>query len=172
MKLKTLFETKIINYSDLQKAMIMSWGRILYLGYKQLPIGKGNKSELLKEIKFYFKAIEDGDEDEILDFEEWFQEGCPVKENGVRTFLLTKDLLDEIFQSCETEISEPLVVAKFGKRTSTAERWTSVTTDINTDVYNRLGDKNVYTLPVGTKVIFTNDLADKDEIIINNKYLK
>lgn len=168
MKLTELFliESNYKNgYSKIQYAMIRLWGGILYLEYDNLPSGSGNLKAISEDIDDYLDALEQHDEDLIEELEEWFQEGAYKNDKAC----LTKTLYDEIMHSAEREIDSELIVYKSGNKTGDSDRWKSFTTD--KDGYSHLGNQTTYILPKGTKVIYADGIADKNEIIIHSKNL-
>lgn len=133
-------------------------GDILYLDYDHLPRGKSSRAELRPHLSDYVE----GDRAEQEELADWFQEGAPLK-GGKHVF--TKDILDDIFHSCEKTLTEELVVYKSGERTHSGDRWISTST--LKGAYKDLGKEVKITLPKGAKVIFADGIADDHEVIIN-----
>ena len=168
MKLSELFESLYANkwgYSKIQFAAIRLWGGVLYLDYDSLPLGQGNLDQFSVEVNDYLSALKSNDEDAIVEFEEWCQEGA--KKGGKS--LLTKQVFDSILHSAERTIDKEIVIFKSGKKNHTSDRWISTT--LAKGRYSDLGDEQQYTLPVGTKVIFADGIADEDEVIIHTSKL-
>lgn len=152
-------------YDSNQFTMIKLWGALLYLGYDNLPGGPGYLNELKPHLLKYLQALEDEDDDEREELNDWFDEGA--KMNGKA--LLTKNLVDKVFHSCEKEIDEELIVYKSGEKTHKDDRWISTST--KKGQYKSYGPEVEYKLPIGTKVIFADGIADKNEVIINTSEL-
>jgi hypothetical protein len=152
-------------YDKFQYAMIKMWGGVLYLDYEYLPRGQGNIKNLEAEVNEYLDAHKRNDLESVQDLEEWFQDGA--KRNGKVFF--TQDMLDDVLHSAETAITAPITVYKSGEKTHKNDRWISTTLD--SDQYKHMGKEQKYDLPVGTKVVFADGIADKNEVIIHTSEL-
>lgn len=142
-------------------------GFFLYMDYDYLPSGSGDIKELNNQIEYYIELINKNDEEEILDFDDWVQEGMSI--NGKK--ILTKNLYDKIMKSAQYSIKTPLTVYKTGINNNNKKRWISTT--LNKGLYkNWEGEEQEYVLPKGTKVIHADGIADNKEVIIHSTELK
>lgn len=169
-------------YTTLQKFAIMLWGGLGYLD-ANYPDSIPNESTALKtimpDIEEYIdlKSAQDSDADDIG---EWFMEGAP--KNGKQYF--SKNLFYSLLDSAQTTLTEPLTVRKFftnkneyatnekamARLARDKNRYGSWTTQ---EVDNYFGNaKNEamveVTMPVGSKVILADGLADVGEVIIKS----
>jgi hypothetical protein len=158
-------------YDTVQSCLVHAWGGTLYLDYDGLPSGSGDKNQLLRHLeKDYVRAVENDDQETLMDLQEWLGEGAPLKLGSQRReYLLTKQLCDIIYTSCLKPLDKDLVIYKSGDGKNSG-RWISVT--INKGQYLDYGEEKEYTLTKGTKVIFTEGLCDDGELIINSSVLK
>lgn len=155
-----LFESNEINkYSDYERGIIKAWGHVLYLGYHHLP----NKLRIVSEKMFketFLDYYKNSDNDE--DFQEWMADGPPTI-NGVALFDKNKLKGEFVKMSNKTKLKKDLLVYR-SSYDNNYVGWNSFTTNEKTNYGN---NKNTYKLPKGFPVIFTNGLADYDEVILN-----
>ena len=159
-----------MNYSELQRFMIIAWGELLYLDYDSLPNGtlsEDRRRELEIEVHEFMSSSDD-----IDDIGEWIAEGMPMRDPAnKRYYLLPKTIVDEVLESAETVLTDDLIVYKTGNGKLQSHRWISTT--MNKGAYSFINGEEVqYTLRPGDKVIFANGLADRNEVILNSVYLK
>ena len=158
--------THLSSLTDVQKFCIRMWGGILYMEYDYLSSGPDKSNRLGPLVKEYNDLVKADDEEGLEDFEEWVQEGA--SRGGVP--LLTKKTYDTVMNSASVKIPEELIVYKSGDDGMPKnDRWISTCTIKGQ--YSDYGKETKYVLPKGTPVIFTHGLADRDEVIINTKYL-
>lgn len=150
------------DYAFIQRWAIEIWGKTMYLEYDNLPEGLAYLHEFERELKLAIR--EDPDE-----AEEWAVEGARV--NGRP--LLTRNLYDMILSTCQTKLSEPLVVYKTGPEILETKRYGWVSCSTTSGGYEHLGPKiSEFRLSEGDKVIWAFDLADRNEVIVHSRYLK
>lgn len=159
MRFDELYESD--QYTKLQKFMITMWGRYLFLEYTNYD-NTNIKSGIEKAIDNY-NNIEKTDHMEAATY----ASKLANPESGI----FSKQLIDEILHSCETVINKELTLYRAG--TLYDDGWSSFSdTEIKKPFfYDEVGKMQKIILPIGSKVIFTNGLADKHEIIVHNSEL-
>jgi hypothetical protein len=156
-------------YNLLQWGCIKLWGGVLYLDYPHLPRGPGNLSFVENAFRDLARDVKEGNDEEVDDFNEWAQEGMKTKGNKAPN--LTKELYDKIMRTAERETTKPLTLHREGKIFDNG--WTSTSlTSRKAGVGDSGTEQHTFEIPVGTKVIFADGIADKDEVIVDSAILK
>lgn len=149
-------------YEDWEMGIIKAWGHLLYLAFHSVP-WKIEKHRLvsIQDFKKEFREYLNNSEDE--DLQEWMAESPPSYDGG-RIFLYDGERMNSaLFNIAEkTRLTKPLIVYRY--ETVEGSGWNSFTT--NPDLRYG-GDEKKYSLQVGTPVIFTDGLADRDEVIVH-----
>ena len=158
MKISELLES---SHTELQKFMITMWGRYLFLSYAYLPKSGGDLAELQNLIVKYDEASKTMPHLKLAIFAE---EIC-------NSPALSKSIVDEILHSCETTTMSDLVLYRAG--TLHKDGWSSFSDSMidKPFFYDEAGPLNKITLSKGSKIISTNGLADKHEVIVHNDNL-
>jgi hypothetical protein len=152
-------------YENWEKGVIKAWGQLLYLSYHNIP------NTILKIVdekttkKVFEEYYEQADSDE--DLQDWMSDEPPTMNKGFAVF--DKNRISQMMSSIanKTKLEEPLTVYRYDD-TSYENGWNSYTTNINDAVYaGKTRTMASYILPVGYPVIFADDIADKDEVIVN-----
>ncbi len=150
-------------YQDWELGIIKAWGDLLYLAYHIVP-QKISEDRLVSKKDFrneFVNYLYNSEEDE--DIVDWMSEAPPTYDRGKKA-LYDKNRMSEVLFGIarQTKITEPLIVYRYEE--NEGEGWNSFTLNPSSSYE---GDVKSYRLPEGTPVIFTGDLADKDEVIVH-----
>lgn len=156
-----LTEAKSDTYENWEKGVIKAWGELMYLGFHSVPKRLDNLSsfsDFRNEFDDYFRNSEDDE-----DLRDWMS-GTPPTYAGGKESLYDKERMEDVLSEIanKTKLKKPLVVYRFEEKEM--EGWNSYTTDPSKSYR---GKRRSYLLPVGKPVIFTEGLADEDEVIVH-----
>lgn len=162
IKLYENFNQEQSKYEDWEKGIIMAWGHVLYISFHSVPntIQKIVSVDQTKQVfREYFNEAE-ADED----MQDWMSDAPPTMNKGYAVY--DKDRLSDMMTGManKTKIKTPLLVYRTGEDFPSG--WNSYTINKDNDMYGEF-KKQGYELPIGYPVIFADDIADKDEVILN-----
>lgn len=150
------------DYIPWEKGLILAWGTLLYLGYHSLPENSNKVSNSLfkSTMEEYWRL--DKYSEEFEDMSDWFTELPPRFKDGTTLFDKgrLRDSFEAIAQKYPTET--PLTLYRTSREAEAGIN--SYTTEKGQ--YSNLGYKErEYLLPIGTKVIWADGIADDNEVI-------
>ena len=153
-----------VDYLPWEKGLILAWGNLLYLGYHSLPENSKKVSDSLfkSTMEDYWRL--DKDSEEFEDMSDWFSDTPPRLNDG--TPLFDKGRLRDSFEVIAQKYpaKTPLTLYRTSREAETGIN--SYTTEKGQ--YSNLGYKErEYLLPIGTKVIWADGIADDNEVIWN-----
>jgi len=152
----------INKYNDWEKGVIMAWGHVLYLGYHDVKQSISKIVSMEETKKVFLDYYNESDSDE--DMQDWMSDGPPTMNGGYAVF--DKNRLSSILEdiSNKTKLEKSLEIYRYTD--SHKPGWNSYT--LNKDNSNSYSGKlHEYILPKNYPVIFTEGLADTDEVIVN-----
>lgn len=163
IKLFENFNDQDLPYEDWEMGVIKAWGHLLYIAFHHVPMELPEiKLVSMEKFKEEFRNyLLNSDDDE--DLQDWMAEEPPTYSRGGEA-LYDRKRMDEVLSRIanKTRIKEPLIIYRYSR--TEREGWNSFTTS-QSIAYE--GERRAYKLPEGTPVIFTGDLADKHEVIVN-----
>ena len=160
-------------YEDWEKGIIMAWGHVLFLAFHDVP-NKIQKIVSVEQTKKsflkYFKEAKDNDE-----LQDWLSDVPPTMNRGWA--LYDKDRLSKMMSDIanKTKLTKSLKVYRVTSK-DFDPGWASYTTnkalageysDWKQPLDGQENKVESYELPIGYPVIFADDIADKDEVILN-----
>ena len=150
--------------NDAQKCAVILWGGLMYLNVDHLPSGRGDMGAIKEAGADLLRLGPNNEEYEAII--EWLGGGAFFR----GTHALTKELYNKIMVSAQTKLKKPIRVYKTGLNgvIKPNDRFGSWAT--KPGMYKNSGNnEESIVLDAGCPVIFTGDLADKHEIIVNFK---
>ena len=164
-------EGRVREYTPLQQFFIMCWGKLLYIDYTTLPMGKDETQnpDSMRELRKVMAEYHTLDDDGLEEMDEWIGEGGPM--NGRRNYLFSRATIDAVFTGAQHKVAEAFTLYRFDHTPNTLRpnSWISLTRkDHGYD-----GARSEFHMEPGDLIIDADELADEDEVIVNtNELLK